>query len=230
MIAAVLLVYTAAKGMRAVVPFLAGALPSVLALALYNTAAFDSPFRLSYRYVSRRFAEDQSKGLFGIGVPDPEALARVLFSADGLLLLSPVLAAGAAGLVLLWREGLRAEAAVCGGIATLFLLVTAGYYDPIGGLSPGPRFFIPAIPFLAVGISCALRRWPFFTLGLTAISIGLMCYRAGTWSRPRGESFVTVWSLLGTPRLVGIVAVSALALAALILSGRSVFARYGARA
>ena len=220
----VLLIYLATRATRGALVFAAAGLPSALALALYNAAAFDSPFHLSYSYVTEQFAREQSKGLFGIEPPDVEELARVLFSWDSLLAQSPVLIAGGTGLVLLWRSGTRAEAAVCGAIAGLFLLLNAGYYDPIGGLSPGPRFFIPALPFLAVGLPCAFRRWPFVTLVSTSISVGLMMYRAGTWSRPGEEAFVTVWSLLGAPRFVGGLLLGALALTALMLGARSVLA------
>jgi hypothetical protein len=223
-IAAVLLVYAASRGARAALVYVAAGLPCALTLAAYNTAAFDSPLHLSYSYVGEQFARQQSKGLFGIGVPDPVEFGRVLGSWDGLLVQSPVLVLGGVGLALLWREGVRAEAAVCGTIVVLFLALNAGYYDPIGGLAPGPRFFIPALPFLAVGLPCAFRRWPFLTLGATAISVGVMLYRAGTWARPGSESFVTVWSLLGAPRLGGVLVVGVLALAALILSGKGVLA------
>ena len=61
---------------------------------------------------------------------------------------SPVLVLAAIGLAHLWRKGARSEAAVCAAISLLFLLMDSGYFDP-RGVSPGPRFFIPALPFLA---------------------------------------------------------------------------------
>ena len=223
-IAAVLLVYLATRAVRAAIVYAAAAVPCVVALALYNTAAFDSPWRLSYRYVSEEFAGEQAKGFFGISVPDPGQLARILFTWDGLLLRSPVLVFAGAGLVLLWRKGVRSEAAVCGTVVLLFLAVNAGYYDPLGGGSPGPRFFVPALPFLAVGLACSYRRWPFATLAATVVSVGFMMYRAGTWFWTDEESFVTVWSLLGSPGIAGVLVSAALALAALILGAREVLA------
>ncbi|OFW75319.1 MAG: hypothetical protein A2Y55_02345 [Actinobacteria bacterium RBG_16_68_12] len=50
-IAAVLLVYLATRAVRAAIVYAAAAVPCVVALALYNTAAFDSPWRLSYQCV-----------------------------------------------------------------------------------------------------------------------------------------------------------------------------------
>jgi hypothetical protein len=60
--------------------------------------------------------------------------------------------------VLLWRQGFRAEALTCAAATVCFLLINAGYFLPYGGNSPGPRFFAPALPFLAVGLAPALRR------------------------------------------------------------------------
>jgi hypothetical protein len=220
-IGAVLLVYVATRTARAALVFVAAALPSAFALALYNTAAFGSPFRLSYSYVSETFAREQSTGFFGIGTPDLDGLVEVLFSWKGLVVQSPVLLLGAVGLALLWRSSARAEAAACLTIAGLFLALTAGYYNPIGGLSPGPRFFIPALPFLAVGLPFAFRRWPLVTLASTAISVGVMLYRAGTWSHVEDASFETVWSLLGSPGLPRVLLVGAFAVTAMALGARS---------
>ena len=98
---------------------------------LYNTAAFGSPFRLSYRYVSAGFAEQQSKGFFGIHLPTAHGTHLVLVGNRGLLVNSPVLLAAAYGLFLLWRRGWRAEAAVCAVVSLVFVLMNAGYYLPV---------------------------------------------------------------------------------------------------
>jgi len=228
LIAVVLVVYLATRTARGALVFVAAGLPSAVALAAYNTAAFDSPLHFSYSYVNELFAQPQSSGLFGIGVPSPERLTDVLVSWRGLLVQTPVLVLAAAGLVLLWRSGVRAEAAVCAAIALLFLWITAGYYDPIGGLSPGFRFFIPAIPFLAVGLPCAFRRWPIVTLAAMTISVGAMFYRSGDWSHEGIREFDNVWSILapnsigGRSMLVGALIVAAFAIAAVVVSTKSV--------
>jgi hypothetical protein len=219
-ITAVIFTYVAIIGARAALVFASGLLPGAIALALYNVAAFDSALHLSYRYVAtQQFAERQEQGLFGIGVPDPDSLARVLLSRHGLLVESPVLLLAAIGLALLWRRGARAEAAACGVISLLFLLIDSGYFDPFGGVSPGPRFFIPALPFLALGLACAFERWRVLTVGATVVSVAIMLYHAGIWS---GSSFVTVWSLLGAPKPMSVVFVCATALAALAIASRTV--------
>jgi hypothetical protein len=212
---------------RALGLFALGTLPGILALAAYNQAAFDSPLRSSYKYVVGDFARLQARGFFGIGIPNLGDAADALFSTRGLLTQSPVLVLEAIGLVALLRRDRRSEAALCLAVFTAFVLIDAGYYDPFGGLSPGPRFAIPALPFLAYGLAWALLERPLVTLAATAVSGGVMIYRTGTWS---GSSFETVWSLLGLPKVIGAGAVVVAAFGALGLSYRALAeARSGAR-
>ena len=82
-----------------------------------------------------------------------------------------MLAAGCVGLVALARRGARAEALLAGVLALAFLVYNAGYYLPFGGWTPGPRFLVVTIPFLALGVAAALRAAPLATTLLAGISI-----------------------------------------------------------
>src|SRR5207253_166669 len=95
---------------------------------------------------------------------------EVVFGNRGLLLLSPVLAAAVYGLVLLWPR-YRAEVVVCAAVTVFFLLLEFGYFVPYGGVSPGPRFFVPALPFLAIGLAPAFARLPRVTSLLAVLSV-----------------------------------------------------------
>lgn len=204
---------------RALGFFALGTLPSILALAGYNQAAFGSPFHSSYDYVVGDFARLQAQGFFGIGIPDLAGTADALFSTRGLVTQSPVLVLEALGLLALLRSARSLEAGLCLAVFIAFVLIDAGYYDPFGGLSPGPRFVIPALPFLAFGLAWALVRWPMLTLAAIAVSAAVMIYRAGTWS---GSNFRTVWSLLGLPRAIGAGSVVVAAFGAIALSYRAI--------
>jgi hypothetical protein len=195
LVAAVIFAYLIGRGAAALGRYVAGALPLLALLALYDRLAFGSPMHLSYRYVSNQFAEQQRRGFFGIGLPRAHGLEQVLVGYKGLLLFSPVLVAAALGLVLLSRRH-RAEAVVCAAITLLFLLSNSGYFLPYGGTSPGPRFFVPALPFLALGLPCAFQRWPLPTLVLALASVVLTTLDALTWSfRPDEDTTVTgVWN------------------------------------
>ena len=188
--------YVARRGLRALAWTAAGALPAAGVLLAYDAVAFGSPFRLSYRYVANEFAEQQRSGFFGIGAPDLGTLGHVLGGDRGLLVVSPVLGAAALGLALLWRRGLRAEAAVCATATALYLVINAGYFLPYGGNSPGPRFFAPALPFLAVGLAPVLaqRRLRPAVLALGAVSIVAQTTVSLTWTMAGEAGYGgTVW-------------------------------------
>jgi hypothetical protein len=229
LIALAVLAYAARRGLRAGGLVLVGALPAAVALGAYDWVCFGSPFHLSYRYVANRFGERQHGGFFGVGTPSLDALREVLVGDRGLLLLSPVLALAGFGLWLLWRRGLRAEAAVCGALTAAFVLYDAGYFLPYGGNSPGPRFAAPLLPFLALGLAPALARLPRTTLGLGLVSVVLCTGDALTWAiRSENDAWYpghgtsdlakTVWTWLGAGRVLGALLVYAAGLAALALA------------
>lgn len=194
--AIIVLAYLVIRTRRAlaVILFLAGALPAGVALGAYNWVAFGSPFHFSYGYV---LIPSQKEGFFGISAPTWAGLDALLVGEHGIVREQPVLLAAAAGLVLLWRRGLRAEAAACGATALAFALMTSGYFDPYGGVSPGPRFFIPALPFLAVGLAEAYVRWPILTTVVAIASATRMMFAAARWNP--GPDWPTLWTQLGLP-------------------------------
>jgi MFS family permease len=231
LIAVALLIYALWRhGARAAAVVAAGGLPAIVLLGLYDVAAFGSPFRLSYQYVDNVYAERQSQGLFGIGLPDPDALWMVLVGERGLLLLSPVLVLAAGGLWLLVRQGFRREAAVAAGVTVAFLVVNSGYFLPYGGVSPGPRIFATCIPLLALGFGPAFARWPRTTYAATAFSVLAMTSASLSWAFspedglliPSQETLTkTIWMALAGDRIDGALLTGALAVAALCVAAYS---------
>jgi hypothetical protein len=235
-IAIVVAAYVAVRERRRVGWFALGGLFPAVALGAYNWATFDSPFHLSYRYVANRYSELQHHGFFGVGIPRVSGLNDVLVGDRGLLVFSPVLLAAAAGLVLMWRRGYRGEAAVAGTVSVLFVLVDAAYFIPYGGNSPGPRFAVPALPFLALGLPFALARFPKTTLALAVVSCVLTAMDSLTWGlRLEGDRWYpgtgfsdvakTVWVWAGLNRiegggLVGIAALAAIGVGAWVVLHR----------
>lgn len=193
LIALVVAAYVLLAGARPLARYIIGAIPPLALLGAYDWAAFGSPFHLSYRYVANSYASDQASGFFGIHVPSLHGMELVLASDRGLLVVSPVVVAAAVGLVLLARTHL-AEALVCAALVVLFFIVNSGYFDPYGGISPGPRFFVPAIPFLALGLAPAFARFRIPTAVLAAVSIVGTTAVTLTWAATEGLRYRdTVW-------------------------------------
>jgi hypothetical protein len=183
--AAVLLlvgVYVALRGRRAVGCYLLGALPALALSAAYSWVAFNRPWRIPQSYDLFNLGV-RPGGLLGVHAPNFHA-TRIVFIGDrGLLVATPVVVAAAAGLWMLFRRGLRAEALLCAAVAAAFIIGECGYGDPYGGTSAGPRYLIPALPFLAVGLAPAFGRWRVPTAVLAALSIVAALALTLTWSR-----------------------------------------------
>jgi hypothetical protein len=180
---AILGVYALVRGnlVRRGLAYVGGVAGGVAPLLAYNLWAFGSVAHFSYAdaikeqgYSGHDTIGLNDGGFFGIDLPSPRIAVELLFSSKGLLTLSPVLAMAIAGLVALYRRGRRAESVVIAAVALAFLLYNSGYYLPFGGGSPGPRFLIPILPFLAVPLAIAFRRWPALTVALAIPSVLMM--------------------------------------------------------
>ena len=189
--------------------YIAGGIVGIVPLLLYNHYAFNSWTHLAYSDVPR-----QQKGFFGIGAPSLKVLITLLFDSRGLLTISPVLIMGAIGGVLLYRRGKRAEALTIAGVCLCYVGYNSGYYLPFGGGFMGPRFLTTMLPFLAVPLGIAFKRYPGPTIALAAISITttviatithpLVGYETETvvWTRFLGQGFFqpTIASAYGLGR------------------------------
>jgi len=171
-----------------------GAAPGLLLLAGYDWAAFGAPWRTPLHD--------------GVRLPSADGAWKVFLADRGLLVVSPVVVAAALGLVLLWRRGDRAEAALAVAVTALFTLVECGFADPYGGVSPGPRYLAPALPFLALGLAPMFVARPLATAFVSGVSI--VATTAVTISWASGIHYVhTVWhqlapypAQLGSSRIV----------------------------
>jgi hypothetical protein len=175
--------YAISKGdwIRRGAVYAAGVAVGVVPLLIYDWWAFGSPFHLSYANAIVRpgvtghdVLGANAQGLFGVSTPHRGVAAQLLFGDAGLVTRTPVVVAGAMGLFLLWRKGWRREAALAAVLTVAFVAYNAGYATPFGGGTPGPRFLIPMLPFLALGFGSAYRAWPWPTLAVALPSAVLM--------------------------------------------------------
>lgn len=164
------------RSARAGVAVAAGAAVPVFALLAYHAAAFGGPFVVANAYQSEIFAEPESRRLLGVfGAPNLAVAVKLLVSRyRGLFVTSPVLVMGVLGLALLARRGRRVEAALFAVTFAAFVLLNASFNKWDAGASFGPRYLIPAIPFLCLPLAAAFHAVPRIGLLLGAASIAIM--------------------------------------------------------
>ena len=136
---------------------IAGGLPFAILLGIYNKLAFGSVFTLSSAHeVDANIRELASRGLFGVGLPSPEYLMRLLLDpSKGLFVLSPVLLIALAGIRGAWKAMPRPAFSALIVTPLSILLTFAGYPNWFGGWTVGARYLVAAVPFLAVLIAFA---------------------------------------------------------------------------
>jgi len=179
---------------------IAGGLPFAICLGAYNQLVFGSVFALSSG--SERNAQFRTlaqRGLFGIGVPDVATLLRLLFDpARGLFVFAPVLLVAMVALPRA-RQKLRRDAFVALILVPVALaLVYAGYPNWHGGWSVGPRYLVPAIPFLLFPLAfgaASVIEWMALGASIAAVvPLGLTFPFAD-------RSFAAPWYTLALPLL-----------------------------
>ena len=132
---------------------------------------FGSPFALSSGFErATAFRGLAASGLFGIGLPSPSVLLRLLLDpSKGLLVFVPLL--------LLWpwafpaaRGRVSREGGLALALVPLSLLVLyAGYPNWHGGFTVGPRYLVAALPFLVFPL--AFREGGALEAGLAGASV-----------------------------------------------------------
>lgn len=155
--------------------FAVGVLGPFLLICAYNVACFGTPFATNYQYENPMFVAGNNAPLGVFVVPSASVLVAILVSPfRGLFLYSPVLIVGVAGLVWMFRTpggGLRADAWVAVAMIVFMLLFNTTFNGWSGGWASGPRYLLPALPFLTVPIALAYRRLP----RVTNVLLGLSC-------------------------------------------------------
>ncbi|MEO6786471.1 MAG: hypothetical protein ABI318_10095 [Chthoniobacteraceae bacterium] len=148
-------------------------LPCLGALLAYNVAAFGSPFALNTSFQNPVFKETGSAFLGMFTTPSWFAALVITISPwRGIFVLSPVLIAA---VVCLFRRGEletpRAERRLIVACAVFFFLINICFNGFHGGFAAGPRYLIPALPFVCLALAPAFVRWPRATTLLAAVSI-----------------------------------------------------------
>lgn len=161
-------------------PILAGGVLPASALMFYNWSLFGGPLVFSYQWNVFAGIRDEAAAQLEIFTgPSLERFFHVLVSERGLLIATPVIGLAFAGLYLVWRKGRRVDAVVA-AIAFLSMLAIQGSWGNSYAGGAGPRYVIPGLPFLAIGLAAAWRRWRVMAIGTSVISVLTMTAAATT--------------------------------------------------
>lgn len=161
-----------------------GAVGPVAAVGAYQWIAFGSPVSVPYQYHNLRLTNA------GMTAPTLHRLWTLTTSGRGVFLLTPIVLVALVGLVVAAtdRRDRRTELAVVGALFMAFLVVHAGATDA-GGEALGPRYVIPGIPPLTIGLGALWARRPHLCAGVAALSAALMII--GTYTDPLPRLFET---------------------------------------
>jgi len=199
-------------------PLAAFALPLVLALVgllAYNALRFGSPLTSGY-LPQERFSGNWIEGIIGL----------LLSPGRGLLLYVPVLWAALAGWPALLKAR-RREALLWGSVVLIYVLLYGKWFMWHGGYAWGPRFLVPVVPLLCLGLAPWLAQrhgrvaWTLFGVAL-ALSMafaalgtlvdfslvqdeylreGLPLFASETFFNPRFSPLLRQWRYLQLPLL-----------------------------
>ncbi|MDA8157349.1 MAG: hypothetical protein M0Z52_13005 [Actinomycetota bacterium] len=159
--------------------FILGGLGPATAFSAYNYAVFQNPFAITVRHL-KYLGFVHKTGLFGLGVPSLKEAWKYLFGLDyGLFLYNPVLLAPAF-LVPAFLKGKGRPAFFALLIAAAFLVFLSGIGTNDLGASWGPRYLLPAVPFLMLPLALADKKsWQvFIALAVLSFIINLLAVNA----------------------------------------------------
>jgi hypothetical protein len=166
---------------RYIMLFMAGCIPAVFVQMFYNWVCFGQPLASSYAYSNDAVMWKVQGSLFS--VPRVRTILNLLFSPyRGLFFSSPLLLMALPGAVFFFKEKAgRAEALLCAVVSIWFVAFIASFFAWHGGSAPGPRYLLPAYPYLFLMAGFSLIRLPriFKITGIVSLGINLSITAVG---------------------------------------------------
>jgi hypothetical protein len=135
------------RRLRSCAEFVIVLAPALGLLAWYNAVRFGAPWRMGYPG-QLRFSNPLLSGIYGL-----------LFSPGrGLFVYVPLTLVAVAGARWAWRRA-PSVTAIAGALLAVRLVFYALWWGWDGAVSWGPRFLLPALPCLALGLMEVVRRF-----------------------------------------------------------------------
>lgn len=160
---------------RVAKPVVVFLLPIVISAAIdlwYNWARYGSPLRAGYSAEGVAFSYPLLKGLYGL----------LLSPGAGLFVFVPVLVMALIGFPALSRRW-PMEAALVAAIIGVRIVFYAGWFAWDGGVTWGPRYLIPVVPLLMIGLGfLPMTGWRAVLTWITgAASVGIQLLGQMVW-------------------------------------------------
>ncbi len=156
------------QGWKRACLFLAPHLLAVCAIVAHSLRVYD---RIGTGYSAKDIDIQDS-----FGIPNPLHMVRIFFAEKGFMF-TPIVIIGTVGLIQNMRSE-RRDLLVPAMVVTGFFLLQSGWVNPWGGETAGPRYMIPAMPFLVVAVARVLpqlaQRVRLAIIGLGMVSMGLV--------------------------------------------------------
>lgn len=168
-----------------------GGLVPGLALVIQDWVSFHSILPVGYLH-SALFADQTRVGFFGMTTPHLDAAWGLSFSPyRGLFFLSPYLLLCVPGFAAIWREkSRRAEIGVLALVPSILFISMASSALWDGGFAVGPRYLVPAIPFLALPATVAIGKlWERKPRRAVAVALSVWSFIAVWAETIGGQSF-----------------------------------------
>ena len=155
--------------------FILGCIPPGIVQGFYNHVCFGHALAASYHYANDMVMWRVDGRLFGI--PSPMRFFQLLFSPyRGLFVSSPIFLMAIPGMFyFLKKKKWKAEAILCATLSVFFILFIASFYAWHGGSAPGPRYLLPAFPYLFLLTGFSLSKFPkiFKVVGFISLIVNL---------------------------------------------------------
>jgi len=178
----------------------AGGLVPIVATCFAQAKMFGSASKTGYSFLENTAYKDlHGEGFFGLSVPQLERLGAALFSVElGMFIWTPLLLLGAIGLTRKSSSVQFSDRLWIAALISLELLFLASHGGWRGGWSIGPRYILPVVPFLALGLAYPFR--PALLGGLAGLSI-IVCGLPSAIYPHLSEVFSNPWASFVLPAL-----------------------------